>query len=169
MEKALVVLNRLAKEGLIKEYALGGAFSLLFYTEPALTYDLDVFIFFPQEWSSAKLIDLGPIYSYLRSLGYRAEKEHILIEGVPVQLIPTYNSLVEEAVRDAKIKKYKGVSTRVLSLEHLLALMLQTGRSKDKQRIAQLIEGCKINRKHLREILVRHDLKRKWEKEVGKL
>ena len=94
---------------------------------------------------------------------------HILIEGVPVQLIPAYNSLVEEAVQKAKVKKYQGVSTKVLSLEHLLALMIQTGRVKDKERIPPLLQGCKIDKKNLGKILERHHLKEKWEKEIGRI
>ena len=148
---------------------MGGAFALLFYAEPALTYDLDVFLFLPRSRSAKKIIDLGPIYSFLRSRGYRAEKEHVLIEGIPVQMIPAYNSLVEEAVQKAKVKKYKGVSTRVVTLEHLLALMIQTGRPKDKERIQPLLEGCKIDRKGLKKILERHDLRKKWEKEIGRI
>jgi len=169
MEKTLGVLNRLVHANLVEKYALGGAFALLFYTEPALTYDLDVFLFLPRSQSSKKIIDLGPIYSFLRSLGYRVDKEHILIEGVPVQLIPAYNSLVEEAVQKAKVKKYQGVSTKVLSLEHLLALMIQTGRVKDKERIPPLLQGCKIDKKNLGKILERHHLKEKWEKEIGRI
>ena len=105
MEKAIKVLNELEKEGILERYAIGGGIAALFYTEPVLTYDLDVFVFLPM--TKSKLVMLSPIYDYLRSKGYQEHKEHIVIEGVPVQFIPAYNSLVEEALKEANEIEYK--------------------------------------------------------------
>jgi len=117
MEKVLRVLNDLERRGFITRYAIGGATAAMFYSEPILTYDLDVFIFLhpPQ----GKLISLAPLYDHLKSQGYKDKGEHIVIEGVPVQLIPAYNALVAEAVEQAKEVTYKKIKTRVLRLEHL--------------------------------------------------
>lgn len=163
MEKTLRVLNELSKNGVIEQYALGGAFALLFYAEPTLTYDLDVFVFLPESQHPSKhLVVLSPIYQHLAKKGYKPDKEHVLIAGVPVQFIPAYNALVEEAVREACEKKYKGIKIRVVTLEHLLAIMLDTGRPKDKARIHQVVDEAKWNAKKLKAILERHHLEKKW-------
>ena len=57
------------------------------------------------------------------------------IEGWPVQFLPTYNPLIAEAVEQAVEIKFKSTPTRVLSAEHLVAIMLQTGREKDCARV----------------------------------
>lgn len=161
MEKTLKVLNELERRGLIERYAIGGGIAALFYTEPVLTYDLDVFVFFTATKSS--LITLSPIYDYLRSKGYREDKEHIVIEGVPVQFLPVYNPLIEEALMEVREVKYKQVKTRVFQAEYLLAIMLQTGRTKDKARMTQFLEEAKIDQKNLAAIIRRHGLKGKWQ------
>lgn len=160
MEKVVHVLNELEKEQLITGYALGGAVAFLFYAEPVLTYDLDVFVFLPP--SSEKLMTLSPIYEFLKKKGYSAHREHILIEGIPVQLIPAYNILIEEAVKKARVTKYKKAPTKVIRPEHLLAIALQTGRLKDQERVLQLIRQTKINRNLLTGILRKHNLTAKW-------
>lgn len=44
MERTIEVVKELQMQGLISDYALGGGSALLFYIEPVLTYDLDIFI-----------------------------------------------------------------------------------------------------------------------------
>ncbi|MBI4211553.1 MAG: hypothetical protein HY540_02840 [Deltaproteobacteria bacterium] len=162
MEKALQVLNEMEQHGVIEKYALGGAIALLFYTEPVLTYDLDVFVFLPQEKQNRLLISLEPIYAYLKSKGYFSHKEHVHIEGIAVQFIPVYNELIEEAVKKAKKLKYNKTTVRVLSLEYLIAIMVQTGRPKDRMRIGAIFEQVKIKEKIFVEILKRHQLYDQW-------
>ncbi|MBI2082572.1 MAG: hypothetical protein HYT76_03290 [Deltaproteobacteria bacterium] len=170
MEQVLTVLNNLELEGVIERYALAGATALLFYAEPALTYDLDVFIFLPETTKKKRVIvDMGPLYIALRRKGYTPNKEQVIIKGIPVQFIPSYNPLVDEAVREAVEKKYQGVQTRVARLEHLLAIMIDTDRSKDRERIRKLWEEVKLDRHRLREILTRHKLIKKWEWTIGKI
>lgn len=170
MNKTLKVLNELEKKGIIDRYALGGATALLFYAEPALTYDIDVFIFLPKGSGRGKsLINLGPLYQVLKKKGYEASMEHVMIEGIPVQFIPAYNALVEEGVCEALEKDYQGIGTRVVQLEHLLAIMLETGRAKDKERVRKLLDEVDVDRKKLLSILTRHQLDKKWEKTIGKI
>lgn len=170
MERTLKIINDLEKEGVIANYALGGATALLFYAEPALTYDIDVFIFLPgHKGEDAGLIDLGPLYRALSAKGFQAEKEHIMIEGIPVQFIPAYNILVEEAVQRAAPMEFQGVLTRVVGLEHLLAIMLQTDRPKDRERAKTLATEQAMDRKILGDILDRHALRKKWEETIGGL
>jgi hypothetical protein len=94
VEKTLTVLNNLKKKGLIKRYAIGCGIAVLFYAEPILTYDLDVFCLPPKE--GGKLITLSPIYEHLQGKGYKTDGEHIIIEDLPVRFIPAYNKLNEK-------------------------------------------------------------------------
>ena len=160
VETALRTLNELVQEGLLKDYAVGGAMALLFYSEPALTYDLDVFCLLPDQ--ASKLITLEPLYAWFRAHGFQEEREHVIIGGLPMQLIPAYNTLVEEAIREAQTKDYRGLAIRVLRLEYLVALMLQTGRAKDLLRAAQVREEAVMDAPVLADILKRYDLETKW-------
>lgn len=108
------------------------------------------------------MILLSPLYDDLRKKGYREDKKHVVIEGIPTQFIPAYNSLIEEAVKEASEVKYKGTKTRVVQVEYLVAIMLQTGRSKDKSKLALVLEQSKLNRDKLNRIVARHGLAEKW-------
>ncbi len=160
MEKTLKILNHLKNEGLIKQYAIGGGIAVLYYAEPVLTYDLDVFCLLPREQDN--LITLSPIYEYLSGKGYRTEGEHIVIEEIPVQFIPAYNDLVKEALNNAVEIKYKRVKSGIVGLEYLLSIMLQTYRPKERERILMLIDETQIDMTKLLNILKRHGLLKKW-------
>ena len=161
MEKTLRVLNRMVKDGVIEQYAIGGAVAAIFYIEPINTNDLD--IFFQVKDPSVGLDILAPLYGYLFSLGYKGQGEAIDIEGWPVQFLPIFNPLLEEAVEQAKEVRFQRTKTRVMQAEHLVAIMLQTGRLKDHARIAQFMEHEVVDQKRLAGILERHGLIKKWE------
>ena len=132
-----------------------------FYTEPFLTFDLDVFVVLPR--TPGGLLTLAPLYDALRTRGYsEQENECIRIEGVPVQFLPAYNTLVEEALNEAQEIMYEDVPARVLRSEHLLAICLQTGRSKDRERVRILREQAKLDQNFLADVLRRHQLEDKW-------
>jgi hypothetical protein len=160
VEKTLKVINRMEAEGVIRRYAIGGAVAAIFYTEPFTTYDLD--IFFAADVAGTGLLSLTPIYEYLAGKGYESEGEAVMIEGWPVQFLPTYNPLVAEAVDDAAEIKFKRTPARVMSAEHLVAIMLQTGRAKDHARAAKFVEGEAVDVKKLEGIVARHGLTKKW-------
>jgi hypothetical protein len=151
----------MVKDGVIEHYAIGGAVAAIFYIEPINTNDLD--IFFHVKDSSVGLDILAPLYEYLASLGYEAQGEAIDIEGWPVQFLPIFNPLLEEAVEQAKEVRFQRTKTRVMQAEHLVAIMLQTGRLKDHARIAQFMEHEAVDQKRLAGILERHGLIKKWE------
>jgi hypothetical protein len=160
VKRTIEVLNELEKAGVFSRYAIGGAMGAIFYTEPFLTFDLDVFVLLPE--STADLVSLAPIYEALRARGYREEKETVLIEGVPVQFLPVYNSLIKEALNDAQAMMYENMPARVLRSEYLIAIALQTGRSKDRERVRILREQAKLDMNLLADILKRHQLGEKW-------
>ena len=160
MKRTLEVLNELEREGVFTRYAIGGAMAATFYTEPVLTFDLDVFVLLQS--SATGLVSLAPIYDALRTRGYKEEQECILIEGVPVQFLPAYNALIEEALAQAREIDYEGVPARVVRAEHLIAICLQTGRAKDRARVAMLREQAHLDHELLADILRRHQLEEKW-------
>ncbi len=150
------VLNTMKLDEVFEDYALGGAMAVLFYAEPTRTYDLDVFVLLQKP--EGRIIQLTPIYEWSKRRGFRHEAEHVLIHGVPVQFLPAYNDLVEETVKKARIMTYEKVPVRVAAPEHLVALALQAGGRKRRERAFQLLESGLLDILKLRELLVRHEL-----------
>ena len=161
MEAAYKVINRMKEEGVIDDYAVGGAVAAIFYVEPFTTYDLDIFCAFSAPGSG--IITLTPIYEYLARLGYRPEKETVNIEGWPVQFLPIFNPLIEEAVENADTIEVGETPVRVMRPEHLVAIMLDTGRAKDYARISRFLDSEAVNPANLMDVLSRHNLGVKWD------
>jgi len=67
MRKTLEVLNALVADGVIRRYAIGDAAAAVFYMEPFLTYDLDVFVLLPA--NEGGISSLSPIYRATEKLG----------------------------------------------------------------------------------------------------
>lgn len=149
------VLNRMQDEGLVTQYAIGGATAVLFYAEPTRTYDLDVFVTL-EAGGNDVLAPLSRVYEWAREQGFGLQAEHLLIEGVPVQLLPAYNALVEAALSTARVHDYGDVPVRVVDPEHLVALALQAGGARRRERAWQLLETGAVDRKRLRRILMTH-------------
>ena len=160
MEKTINVINRLEQEGHIGPYAIGGAIAATRYIEPIQTYDLDIFVMLPLRPSG--LTSLSPLYEYLKHLGYTPQGECVVIEGWPVQFLPVYNKLTEEALKQAIEVQFGEAPTRVLSAEYLAAIMLETGRSKDLARLVQFFESDALDLEILEDIVERHGLKKQW-------
>src|SRR5689334_15929724 len=137
IERVFQRLNELERIGLIGRYAIGGAFAFIYYAEPFETEDLDIFAQFP---GTAGLIDLAPIHEHFRKLGYREEGEKILIEGVPVQILPAPGPLEEEALQQAVAIRVGNEPARVFTAEHAIAIALKTNRAKDRMKILHFQE-----------------------------
>jgi hypothetical protein len=162
VKTTLETINRMQADGVIGEYAIGGAVGATIYLEPAATLDVDVFVVLPTA-PGGLLLSLAPLYEYLKARGGAVEDEHIKIGGWPVQFLPPSNELEREAIAESVATTIEGVPTRVMSAEHLVSIALQTGRSKDHIRILQFIEEGSIDRDKLRAILERHRLTAKWQ------
>jgi hypothetical protein len=160
MKETLRVLKELKRKHLIEDYAIGGGMAVVFHAEPLLTYDIDAFVILPP--SSGQIVTLTPIYKYVREKGFKIRKEHILIGEMPVQIIPAYNALVEEAVKEAVEAKYERAKMRVVGVEYLVAIMLQTFRPKDRFRISMVMAEAKVDKRRLSRILRKHGLWKKW-------
>jgi hypothetical protein len=83
------------------------------------------------------------------------------IEGIPVQFLPAHNDLLVEALTEAREVFYEQTPTRVMRAEHLVAVALQTGRDKDRERVRLLREQAGLDRDYLAAILTRHRLEGK--------
>ena len=132
-----------------------------FYAEAVVTEDLDIFVLVK---TSGALVTLTPIYEFLKQRGATEDREHLWLAGTLVQLIPAYDTLTEEAVREAVEQTVGPTKTRVMRVEHLIAISLKTGRAKDYARIALLLEEAEVDDLRLQDILARHQLQDRWEK-----
>lgn len=162
MKATLEIINRMQEEGQIGTYAIGGAVGATFYLEPSATLDIDIFVSL-EKLQGSSLLTLTPIYDYLTSRGYVAEKEYMVIEGWPVQFLPPADALDEEALGQALATEVDGVPTRVIAAEHLVAIALRTARAKDFVRILQFVDAGVLDAGKLEAILKRHGLLEKWE------
>src|SRR2546425_1228703 len=137
------MVNQMKADGIIANYAIGGAVGATFYLEPVSTLDVDIFIEVHAKPGST-IISLDPIFSYLGERGCKMEGEHVVISGWPVQFLPPTGPLIEEALARAVEVDVEGMPARVFTAEHLAALALQTGHAKDKARLLQFIEASVI-------------------------
>ena len=78
-------------------------------------------------------------------------------------VLPVYDELIEETLEQAVDVNFGSTSTRVLSAEHLAAIMLETGRPKDHARLVQFFEYDVVNEAILSDIVSRHSLTAQWE------
>jgi hypothetical protein len=163
MKATLEMINQMQADGVIGRYAIGGAVGAIFYLETFYTADLDIFVTLPRI-SGSSLLSLSPIYEYLTTQGCRVEGERIVIGDWPIQFLPPHGALEQEALAEAVRTEYDGISTSVLSAEHLVAIALRTGRTKDYARMVMFLEQDAVNMETLNSILSRHGLLPKWEK-----
>jgi hypothetical protein len=157
-ENTLRAVNALKDAGVITDYAVAGAMALIFWIEPVPTFDLDVLVLLPQ--SQGPVVSLQPIYEWAAKQGYNADLEHIVIDGVPVQFLPSYSELTDEAIRTAVDRQYRGVDVRVVVPEYLIALYLvPSARTlKRQERAAALRESAAVDRDRLADLMIRFHL-----------
>jgi hypothetical protein len=161
LKDAIAIINQMQADGVIGQYAIGGAVGAGFYIEPATTLDVDIFVSFRTDPDNP-LISLKPIYDYLTSKGCPVEKEYVVVAGWPVQFLPPDSPLVEEAIAEAASNEVDGVPLRVFSAEHLAAIALKLGRGKDYIRAIQFVQEGALDMDRFRAILARHGLQGKW-------
>ena len=134
--EALTILNELKDMEIIEDYAIGGGHAIIYHNVEYGSIDLDIFAIVVGDDS---LRILQPIYGYFREKGYRAKKEHIYVGDVPIQIFPNVSPLHNNAVEEANKVEIAGIPTKVIGVEHLIALSLIPLRQTDKWRIKQLL------------------------------
>ena len=155
---ALAAIEEMKRDGVIAEYAIGGAMAMIFWAEPVATFDLDVFAVLP---SRGLLVSLEPIYRWAKEHGYGERAEHIDMGGVPVQVIPAHTALTEEAITTAAVRDYEGVSVRVIRPEYLAAMALEGSArtAKRMQRVAVMLESGTVERDLLEGLARKYNLR----------
>jgi len=162
IKDTIAVINQMRADGVIGEYAIGGAVAATFYAEPAQTYDVDVFVAL-NPTPGQLLLSLEPIFDYLDRAGHIGRSgEHVVIFDWQVQFLPPDSPLVEEAISQAVEKNVENVPVRVFTVEHLAAIALKLGRPKDKLRLLDLVKASEFNGERFDSILLKHGLLERW-------
>lgn len=162
METVLSELNRLKAEGLIVDYAIGGAVAAQVYIEVSDTADVDVFVAFNTD-GVHPLAPLGPIWANLIRHGAIQQDDHLIIGGWPVQLLAESSDLNLSAISHAIEATVEGVSGRFMDPPHLAALALKAGRSKDYPRIVEMLQRGVLTAADLRLLVAKFGLEDRLE------
>lgn len=164
-EKVIDVLDNLHDANIIEKFAIGGAFAATLHNEPISTIDLDIF-FLLKEKSDSLILSLDKIYEYARQNGFSFDHEFINIHGWLVQFVEaSHNDLWKEAIETADSFKIGDSEVFVIGCEHLVAMWLFAGRAKDYQKVAIFWEADILDEQKLVDILEKHGLISKWNKE----
>jgi hypothetical protein len=98
-----------------------------------VTFDLDLIVTVTTEKNTLR--PLNEIYKWSKENNLKTEGEHIIISGVPVQFLLPYNDLVVEALEKRLEITLFNEKMFILGPEYLMAIMLQTGRVTDRERL----------------------------------
>jgi hypothetical protein len=163
MQAVCDILEQLVGEGVLKEYAIGGATAAGFHGEPLATRDVDVFVYLNAEPDSI-LISLEPLFKRLNDLGFNEfEDECLLIHGFPVQFLGAAPGLESEAIESAMVVEWDHHRMRVIRPEHLAAIAMSVGRPKDRARLVYLVELPNFDFETFKDIITRHRLLPQWQ------
>ncbi len=163
--KVIAVLDDLQAKKIINEFAIGGAVAAILHKEPISTIDLDIF-FFMAEKDDSLILSLSAIYDYAKENGFAFDAEFINIYGWLVQFVEaSHNSLWTEAIEKADKMTIDNFKISVIGREHLVAMWILAGRNKDYQKISMFVEADFLDNEKLFDILERHNLMAKWQKE----
>ena len=159
MDEVARLLNDMVRDGVITQYAVFGAVAQMRYTEAVATLDADILVAVPDE----KPLDiLSPIYAFCGSKGYNADGEAICVGDWPVQFIPAFSALTNEAMQKADEGEVDGVPLRVVSAAYLAVIALSVGRAKDLARIVALREARACRDDDVGQLAEKHGLADQW-------
>ena len=156
MKKTLQILNRLVELNIIESYAIAGGMAQFYYVEPSVTYDLDLIV--SLNAADNPLTPLAELYKWADENDYKTEGEHIVLGGIPVQFLLPYNDLVSEALKNRVQVSLFDEVTYIFSAEYLMAIMLQTWRPTDRERLVRFFNEADYDEKKLNDILERFKL-----------
>lgn len=163
--KVIAVLLDMRTGGIIRKFAIGGAFAAVLHDEPVSTIDLDIFFLLTKQ-SESPILSLSEIYDYAKSHQFEFDHEFINIYGWLVQFVEaSHNALWKEAIDEATTIRIESFDVAVITPEYLVAMWLFAGRAKDYQKIALFWDAGLLDLEKMTKILERHDLLIKWDKE----
>ncbi|MBN2448973.1 MAG: hypothetical protein JXR77_01205 [Lentisphaeria bacterium] len=159
MRDVATLLNEMVAAGVIETYAVFGAVAQMRYTEAVVTLDADVLVALP---GGNELVLLTPLYAFCLQRGFLPEGEAVRVGDWPVQFIPAFSPLTEEAMRDAEVGEVDGIPLRVVSAVHLAAIAISAGRAKDHARVLGLLEAGAVSAAQVAAVCMRHGLAPGW-------
>jgi hypothetical protein len=109
------------------------------------------------------LTPLSNLYKWVSQNNYKTEGEHIIIGGIPVQFLLAYNELVAEALANRVPVTLFDEKTFILNAEYLMAIMLQTWRQSDRERLGRFINEYDYDEIKFNDIISRFDLLKKYQ------
>jgi hypothetical protein len=130
------------------------------YTEAVVTMDADVLVTVPEP---DKLDVLSPIYEFCAARGYAPEGEAIRVGDWPVQFIPSFDRLTDDAIGAAETDDLDGTPIRVVRADYLAVIALSVGRSKDLARVLALREAGAVTDGEISDLADTHGLTAKWQ------
>jgi len=128
------------------------------YTEAVATLDADVLVAVP---APDRLDALAPIY-FCRARGYQPEGEAIRVGAWPVQFVPVFNELTQQALTAAETADFEGEPFRVVDPFHLAVIALATGRAKDFARVLALLDAGAVAQDQVAVLAARYGLAEAW-------
>ena len=159
MKETLRKINSLVDSGLIEKYAIAGGIAHFYYIEPSVTFDLDLVVNIVNKGNP--LTPLTEIYAWSKKNNFKTEGEHIIIAGVPVQFLLPYNDLVVEALEKRCQITLFDEKTFILGPEYLMAIMLQTGRASDRERLTRFFNESEYDESIFNDIIFKFKLDKK--------
>jgi len=159
MRELARLLNDMQAAGVIENYALFGAMAQMRYTEAVATLDADVLVAVA---SPERMDVLAELYEFCARHGFRAEGEAIRVGAWPVQFVPVFSPLTQEAMQQADTADFEGIPLRVVRADYLAVIALSVGRAKDYARILALVESPSVTRDQIAHLAARHGLAEAW-------
>lgn len=161
MKAAFEVIDRMQVDGIIAHYAIGGDVAASYYSEPATTLPMEVYVTLPFD-SNGLSASLAALRKYLIAQGHKIEGAGFEIEGWLVRFVVASNNLEREAVASSLPVDVDGERLWVMMAEHLMAIALVANRTSDRPWMLRLTERDAIDELTLKSILNSHDLIEKW-------
>ncbi len=159
MKELAQLLNEMQATGVVENYALFGAMAQMRYTEAVATLDADVLVAVA---SPERMDVLAGIYEFCARRGFAVEGDAIRVGAWPVQFVPAFSPLTEEAMKHADTADFEGVPLRVVRADYLATIALSVGRAKDYARILALLESSAATRDEIGRLVARHGLSDAW-------
>lgn len=116
MKDVARLLNEMSIKRVIDTYAVFGAVAQMRYTEAVATMDVVILIALP---NPEGLDIIRPVYKFCEHRGYFPGGEAIRVGDWPVQFIPAFDKITEEAMKQAKTAGFEGIPLRVVRADYL--------------------------------------------------
>ena len=133
-EGAIRELNKLKRDGVMRDYALIGAVAATVYIEPIFTEDADAVVLVDSD------DEYREVFNRVGEAAQAMQGMHYVFDDVPVQLLPTTTlPLYRDTFDKARTARIGNTHVKVATPEHLVVMGLEAFRPRDKVRIPLLL------------------------------